>query len=80
MNKRDNILVASNEEQYALTIFYPSSYYYEGKLIVVYEDAGGDVDIKIMTPRGIVKNYPIIEESQLLEFIKEKEEENHDTE
>lgn len=56
---RENIILSSEEGDFALTIMYPMSGEYEGRLFVLYEDSLGDADLKIMTPKAIVKNYNV---------------------
>lgn len=57
--KRDNIVLTNEEAEFALTIMYPMSGEYEGRLFVLYEDAFGDADLKIMTPKAVAKNYDV---------------------
>ena len=57
--KRENIILTQEEGEFALTIMYPMSGEYEGRLFVLYEDAFGDADLKIMTPKAIAKNYDV---------------------
>lgn len=57
--KRENIVLTNEEGEFALTIMYPMSGEYEGRLFVLYEDALADADLKIMTPKAIAKNYDV---------------------
>ena len=57
--KRKNIILSNEENEFALTIMYPMSGEYEGRLFVLYEDAFGEADLKIMTPKAIAKNYNV---------------------
>lgn len=57
--KRENIVLTEEEGEFALTILYPMSGEYEGRLFVIYEDALGEADFKIMTPKAIAKNYNV---------------------
>ncbi len=57
--KRENIILTNEEGEFALTIMYPMSGEYEGKLFVLYEDSLADADLKIMTPKAIAKNYGV---------------------
>ncbi len=57
--KRENIILTNEEGEFALTIMYPMSGEYEGRLFIIYEDSLGDVDLKIMTPKAIAKNYNV---------------------
>jgi hypothetical protein len=59
MKKRENIVFSNEDSEFALTIMYPMSGEYEGRLFVLYEDAYGDADLKIMTPEAIAKNYDV---------------------
>jgi len=56
---RENIILTQEEGEFALTIMYPMSGEYEGRLFVLYEDSLGDADLKIMTPKAIAKNYNV---------------------
>ncbi len=70
--ERKNIILSDIDNEFALTIMYPMSGEYEGKLFVIYEDSLGDVDLKIMTPKAIAKNYDVsLEEIKV--FIDEVE-------
>jgi hypothetical protein len=75
--KRANIVLSNEEAEFALTIMYPMSGEYEGRLFVLYEDALGDADFKIMTPNAIVKNYNVSLE-ELNVFIEEVEKQKVD--
>ena len=57
--ERKNIILSNEDSEFALTIMYPMSGEYSGKLFVIYEDALGDVDLKIMIPEAIAKNYDV---------------------
>jgi len=57
--KRENIVLTNEEGEFALTIMYPMSGEYEGRIFVLYEDAWGDADLKIMTPKAVAKNYNV---------------------
>lgn len=57
--KRENIVLTEEEGEFALTIMYPMSGEYQDRLFVLYEDAFGEADLKIMTPKAIVKNYNV---------------------
>ena len=57
--ERKNIILTNEEGDFALTIMNPMSGEYEGRLFVLYEDALGDADLKIMTPKAIAKNYDV---------------------
>lgn len=58
-SKRENIILCSEDGDYCITLLYPSSSSYGDKLIVIYEDAYGDVDLKIMKSDVIAKNYNV---------------------
>lgn len=75
MNRDTLVLIV--EEEFALTLMYPMSGEHDCKLIVLYEDAHGEVDMKIMTPKAIANNYSVsIDEiNTFIEEVKDKKNE-----
>lgn len=59
MMNRANLFLSGEDDAYTLTLMKPASSEYNGKLIVIYEDAFGDVNLNIMTPQAIFKNYGV---------------------
>lgn len=57
--ERKNIILTQEEGDFALTIMYPMSGEYSGRLFVLYEDSSGDADFRIMKPEAIAKNYNV---------------------
>lgn len=57
--ERKNIILTNEDGDFALTVMNPMSGEYEGRLFVLYEDALGEADFKIMTPKAIAKNYNV---------------------
>lgn len=57
--ERKNIVLGQEDSEFALTIMIPMSGEHDGRLFVLYEDAFGDADLKIMTPKAIAKNYNV---------------------
>ena len=77
--ERKNIILTQEEGDFALTIMYPMSGEYSGKLFLIYEDAFGEADFKIMTPEAIAKNYNVsLEEINV--FITEATKPNEENE
>ena len=73
MRDRKNLVIMESEDSdYVLTIMKPMSTEHSGKLIVLYEDAFGDVNMNIMLPKGIVANYNVDIE-KLEEFTNHKD-------
>lgn len=56
---RANLFLLGEDDAYTLTLMKPASSEYNEKLIVIYEDAFGDVNLNIMTPQAIFKNYGV---------------------
>lgn len=75
--KRKNIILIPNEEdsEFALTIMYPMSNMFDGKIFALIEDSFGDVDLKIMTPEAVAKNFDVSLE-EINKFIDEVINEN----
>lgn len=59
MMNRANLFLLGEDDAYTLTLMKPASSEYNEKLIVIYEDAFGDVNLNIMTPQAIFKNYGV---------------------
>ena len=56
-NLRENLIYFVEEDESMITIMKPMSGMFSGRLLVIFEDAFGEVDTKIMTIQGIMKNY-----------------------
>jgi hypothetical protein len=52
---RKNLLLVGDD--FTLTILKPQQASWDGKVFCLYEDAYGDVDLKIMTPDALKSNF-----------------------
>jgi len=57
--ERKNIVLGNEDGEFALTIMNPMSGAHDGKVFVIYEDAFGEADLKIMTPKAVSNNYDV---------------------
>lgn len=68
---RKALMFTLEHEECALTIMKPLSGKFPTQVIAIYEDAYGEVDMRIMTPQAISSNYGIdLQEIEL--FIGER--------
>lgn len=72
---RKNIVLTNEYDNCALTLMYPMSSEHEGKLFVIYEDALGDVQFKIMKLNAICLNYDV-DETKVNSFYDEMSNKN----
>ena len=57
--ERKNIVLGHEEGEFAITLMIPMSGEHDGRVFVIYEDAFGDAELKIMTPEAVAKNYDV---------------------
>lgn len=69
---RKALMFTLEHEDSVITIMKPMSGEFTKQVIVVYEDAYGEVDMRLMTPQGVSSNYGVdLQEIEL--FIGERE-------
>ena len=59
---RKNVILSNEDGDYLLTLMKPSSTEHKNKIIVLYEDAYGDVSTNVMTTKAIMNNYGVTQE------------------
>lgn len=65
---RKALLLPLEYEDCVITIMKPMSGEFTDQVIAIYEDAHGDIDLRLMTPKAVSQNYGV-DLNEIMEFI-----------